>query len=68
MKKGTERTGVNLGITRESRIENGSAPFWTRRETVLDVPANAESVIVLFGMVRAAGIVRVDNVRLEKCR
>ncbi len=68
VKKGTERTGVNLGITRESRIENGSAPFWTRRETVLDVPANAESVIVLFGMVRAAGIVRVDNVRLEKCR
>lgn len=68
VKQGQGRMGMNLGYSRESQIEAGSAPLWTRRETVFDVPADTESVIVLFGMARATGTVWIDNVRLERCR
>ena len=66
MKKGVTPRGLNLGYSPENRIEQGSAPYWTRRECVLDVPADTETLYLIFGIKHATGTVWIDNVRLEK--
>ena len=66
MKKGVTPRGLNLGYSPENRIEHGRAPRWTRRECILDVPAETQTLHLIFGIKHATGTVWIDNVRLEQ--
>ncbi|MBM4044668.1 MAG: hypothetical protein FJ279_06100, partial [Planctomycetes bacterium] len=66
-KPGSQPEGLNLGWSSENHIERGSVPLWTRKECILDVPTDVETLYLLFGLQRATGTVWIDNVRLEKC-
>ncbi len=65
MKEGVTPSGVNLGYSQENLIEQGSVPHWTRRECILDVPGDTDTLTVIFGIKHATGVVWIDNVRLE---
>ncbi len=66
--KDGKAAGMNLGWTDEGLLKRGSVPLWTRREVIFRVPADAETIYVLFGIEKATGTVWVDNVRLERCQ
>ena len=67
-KKDGQTQGMNLGWGPENHITRGSAPCWTRRESVFNVSGQAETIYLLFGIEHATGTVWIDNVRLEKCQ
>lgn len=65
--KDGQAKGMNLGWTDEALLKQGSVPCWTRKEAVFEVPADAETIYLLFGLNKTCGTVWVDNVRLERC-
>ena len=66
MKEGAHPRGMNLGYSPENRIDRGSVPLWTRRECLLNVPPNVQTLHLIFGIKQATGTAWVDNVRLDR--
>jgi len=66
MKEGAHPRGMNLGYSPKNRIDRGSVPLWTRKECLLNVPPDVQTLHLTFGIKQAAGTVWIDNVRLAK--
>ena len=62
----TEDHSNGSGYSSENLIEQGSVSHWTRRECILDVPNDTDTLTVIFGIKHATGEIWIDNVRLEK--